>query len=70
MGGADPATSSFTSVVVVAALLLLTVIVRRRYFSPISDIPGPFVASLSLLWQFYHIVKGHTEEETIQLHRK
>lgn len=52
------------------ALLLLVVIIRRRYFSPVSDIPGPFVASFSLLWQFYHVIDGHTEKATIELHRK
>ncbi|KIW04443.1 uncharacterized protein PV09_04709 [Verruconis gallopava] len=50
--------------------LLLGVIIKRRYFSPISDIPGPFVASFSRLWQLYHIFDGHTELATIKAHEK
>jgi hypothetical protein len=50
--------------------LLLGVIIKRKYFSPISDIPGPFAASFSRLWQLYHIVDGHTEVATINAHEK
>jgi len=54
-----------------AGLLLTLVFVRRRYFSPLSDIPGPFVASFtSSLWQLWHIIKGHTEAAVIELHQK
>jgi hypothetical protein len=53
------------------SLLLALVFVRRRYFSPLSDIPGPFVASFTTsLWQLWHILKGHTEVAVIELHRK
>ncbi|KAJ5782637.1 hypothetical protein N7457_004411 [Penicillium paradoxum] len=44
--------------------------VIRRYWTPISDIPGPFVASFSTLWKVYHLWKGHGEEEMIKLHKK
>jgi len=47
---------------------VLVTFVQRRYFSSISDIPGPFSASFSVFWQIRHIIKGHTEEETIALH--
>lgn len=50
--------------------LVLLVAVKRRYFTSIRDIPGPFVASFSSLWQIYHLFKGHTEVEIIKLHRK
>jgi hypothetical protein len=43
---------------------------RRRYLSPIADVPGPLVASFSLLWQLWHIIKGHTEEATIAAHKR
>lgn len=58
---------------VVALLLICFVVVRailRRYWTPIADIPGPFLASFSKLWQVYHLWKGHVEEELIALHKK
>lgn len=54
-----------------AVVFVLLTIIKRRYFtSGISDIPGPFLASISVLWQLYHIIDGHTEEEVIALHKK
>jgi hypothetical protein len=50
--------------------LVALVFTRRRYFSSISDIPGPFLGSFSVLWQIRHAIKGHTEEETIAEHKK
>jgi hypothetical protein len=57
-------------IVVCALGLLLSVIVKWKYFSPISDIPGPFTASFSRFWQLYHIIDGHTEAATIAAHEK
>lgn len=54
----------------VGSIFLLALIIRRRYFSSISDVPGPFIGSFSILWQIWHTIKGHTEEETIALHQK
>lgn len=45
-------------------------VIQRRWFSPISDIPGPLFGSFSILWQIWHIFKGHTEAATIELHKK
>ncbi|KAL1959106.1 hypothetical protein VTO42DRAFT_2893 [Malbranchea cinnamomea] len=50
--------------------LLLVVFVKRRYLTSIRDIPGPFAASFSRAWLVYHGIKGHTEEATIEEHRK
>ncbi|KAI9054435.1 hypothetical protein LZ554_001597 [Drepanopeziza brunnea f. sp. 'monogermtubi'] len=59
------------SLLAVVAILLTAVFVRRRYFSPLSDIPGPFAASfLASLWQIYHILKGHIEVATIEEHQR
>lgn len=44
--------------------------VQRRYFSPITDIPAPFLASVSIFWQIWQIARGHTAESTIKLHEK
>ena len=56
--------------VISAPMALLGVFVRRRYFSPISDIPGPFWASFSLLWQLHKIFTKHIERDTINAHKK
>lgn len=56
-----------------ALVLVGLVVVRaivRRYWTPIRDIPGPFLASFSKLWQVYQLWKGHIEEELIYLHKK
>jgi len=56
------------------ALAFVAVVVARaffrRYWAPIKDIPGPFLASFSNLWLVLQILKGHTEAETIELHKK
>ncbi|OQE44528.1 hypothetical protein PENCOP_c002G03466 [Penicillium coprophilum] len=54
-------------------LVIILFIVRatiRKYWTPIRDIPGPFLASFSKLWLVYHLWKGHGEEELIDLHKK
>jgi hypothetical protein len=57
--------------VAVVAIALLFVCVRRRYFSPLSHVPGPFVASFSAsLWHLWHILKGHVEVAVIEQHHK
>lgn len=55
---------------VAASLAALGVVVRRRFFSPIGDVPGPFWASFSLLWQLHKIFTKHTERATIDAHKK
>lgn len=52
------------------AVLLLTLGVWRRYFSPISDIPGPFAASFTRLWHIQRMLKGDQNLELIRLHDK
>lgn len=71
---AVPVVSAFLDIRGLWALVLVgLLIVRailRRYWTPIRDIPGPFLASFSKLWQVYQLWKGHIEEELIQLHKK
>ena len=59
-----------SAVAVAASLAVLGVVVRRRFFSPISDVPGPLWGSFSLLWQLYKICTKHTERATIDAHKK
>ena len=47
---------------------VLTLFVWRRYLSAISDIPGPFLASLSRIWHIHRILKGDQNLELIRLH--
>ncbi|KAF2443446.1 cytochrome P450 [Karstenula rhodostoma CBS 690.94] len=49
---------------------LLSLLVWRRYFSAISDIPGPFAASFTRLWHMRRILKGDQNLELIRLHAK
>ncbi|KAL4746876.1 hypothetical protein BDW72DRAFT_206983 [Aspergillus terricola var. indicus] len=51
-------------------LLIVSTVVKRRYLSALHDIPGPSLASVSTLWKIRQIIKGHTEEVMLALHRK
>lgn len=44
------------------ALLVLFVLVRQRYFSIISDIPGPFLGTFGTCFQLWEIYKGRINE--------
>lgn len=41
-----------------------------RYLSPISNIPGPFLASFSRLWLIKTLLKGKGASELADLHEK
>ena len=53
-----------------ASVSLLTLLTWRRYFSAISDIPGPFAASFTRLWHMHRILKGDQNLELIRLHQQ
>ncbi|KAK8121115.1 hypothetical protein PG999_005235 [Apiospora kogelbergensis] len=63
---------SWASVVAHLGLLLAAVVflvsVRRRYLSPISQIPGPFLASFSRLWHLGQIWSGKQNLKLIEQH--
>lgn len=59
-----------TYAVLLLAAYVVSVAIRRRYFSPISDIPGPFLASFSTLWEIWEVIAGHIEVTVIALHEK
>ncbi len=48
----------------------LTLLASRRYFSPLRDIPGPFLASFSRLWHVVTISRGKQSIKMLELHRK
>ncbi|KAK4442996.1 Pisatin demethylase [Podospora aff. communis PSN243] len=59
--------SSILGLVLVA---LLTAIIKRRYFSPLSDIPGPFLASITRFWQIRTLLQGDSVNVIYDLHEK
>lgn len=48
---------------------LLLRLARNRYKPVLRDIPGPFLASLSDLWLFFHCVRRKGNQDYL-LHRK
>ncbi|KAH9995211.1 cytochrome P450 [Xylariaceae sp. FL0662B] len=49
-------------------LVVVSVILWRRYMSPLSNIPGPALASFSRLWHLRHIYIGDQNLQLIRLH--
>ena len=50
-------------------VLLIAHLARNRYKSVLRDIPGPFLASLSDVWQLVHCWRGQSHNDYL-LHRK
>ncbi|KAJ5985643.1 hypothetical protein N7522_012839 [Penicillium canescens] len=58
---------------VIVPYLILAVIgllLKRKLLSSISDIKGPWLASVSTLWQIYHTAKGDIEYVVQKEHQK
>lgn len=55
--------------VLIATIIVLTVI-HRRFFSPISSIPGPFLASITRLWHLRQVASGKQNLKLIEQHEK
>ena len=53
-----------------AIVTILTLFIKRRYFSPLSDIPGPFFASFTRLWQVMTMIEGNSLLVFYDLHQK
>lgn len=51
-------------------LLILSVCIRQRFFSAISDIPGPFLGTFGTCFQLWEICKGRINEKILQLHQE
>lgn len=58
------------SLVLLGLATILAVIVHRRYFSPLRDIPGPFLASFSRLWHLGQVLGGDQRTRLYELHKK
>lgn len=61
---------SWSFMAVLFVTIYITSCVKYRYFSPISDIPGPFLASFSQLWRIMAMLRGDEIEEFYDLHQK
>jgi len=59
-----------TSIITLLLTALATVAIKRRYFSPLSDIPGPFFASVTRLWQIRTLLQGDSLNAIYDLHQK
>ncbi|KAK8069631.1 benzoate 4-monooxygenase cytochrome P450 [Apiospora phragmitis] len=59
-------TSAHLGLLLAATLFLVSA--RRRYLSPISHIPGPFLASFSRLWHLRQIWSGKQNLKLIEQH--
>lgn len=59
----------FTAILGGTAYLVL-VVLYRRFFSPLSDIPGPFLASICRLWHANAIRSGKQNVKLARLHEK
>ncbi|KAL4733347.1 cytochrome P450 [Aspergillus similis] len=57
-----------STVSAILILYLLSVLLLRRYHSPLSDIPGPFLASCTRLWHIIHIFVGDINTRSIREH--
>lgn len=70
----EPPKWSFEFIAVQLLVLSLTLvfvtIIRRRYFSPLSHIPGPFLASFSRLWHIRYILRGDQQLVIAKAHEK
>ncbi|GAB1203804.1 hypothetical protein APSETT445_002444 [Aspergillus pseudonomiae] len=56
----------------VGSLLIFWVVpfLYNCFFSPLKNVPGPFWARFTILWEFCQLMKGRSHEEYIRLHRK
>lgn len=61
---------SWSGLVIVLVVLLVSVALHRHHFSDLSDIPGPFWASITRLWHVWHIIEGKQNLRLKALHEK
>ncbi|KAL4755323.1 cytochrome P450 [Aspergillus terricola var. indicus] len=59
-----------STVSAILILYLLSVLLVRRYHSPLSNIPGPFLASCTRLWHIIRIFVGDIDTQSIKEHER
>ncbi|KAK3385172.1 cytochrome P450 [Podospora didyma] len=58
------------SLLTLVLVAVVSVAIKRRYFSPLSHIPGPFLASVTRLWQVATLIQGDSIGVFHKLHQK
>ena len=51
-------------------LLILSVCIRQRFFSAISNIPGPILGTFGTVFQLWEILRGRINEKILHLHQE
>ena len=51
-------------------LLILSIFIRQRFFSAISDIPGPVLGTFGTCFQLWEVCRGRINEKILQLHQE
>lgn len=51
-------------------VVLFLSVVKSRYFSSVSDIPGPLLGSVGTCFQLWEIYGGRMNEKLARLHRE
>ncbi|KAH8651070.1 cytochrome P450 [Xylariales sp. PMI_506] len=65
-----PTWLSVSTVVGGCIAVLLVVIIHRVYYSPLSQIPGPALASITRFWHIGKILQGKQNYTLVELHEK
>jgi hypothetical protein len=60
----------FGSVVVIFVLAIAKSVITTRYFHPLSQFPGPFLASVSRFYLVYYNLIGKEYLKEYELHQK
>lgn len=47
---------------------LLSYVTYQAFFSPLQNIPGPFLAKFCPLWRVYRVMLGNWHEDIVKLH--
>jgi hypothetical protein len=56
--------------VLIVLLLGVSYVVKERFFSPLANIPGPWLASISKSWFIYHSLGGKQHVVHLDSHKK
>jgi hypothetical protein len=51
-------------------VVFVTYIIYQRHFSPLSKVPGPFLASFTNLWCLRTVLRQHQHLDSMALHEK
>jgi hypothetical protein len=63
-------TAAWPAVLTAATLAIVAILLRRTVFSPISSVPGPFLASVTRFWHVRRILAGDQNVQISKLHEK